>query len=183
MLADYEENLVRPTLAGLKADGIDFRGTLYVGLMLTKDGPKVLEFNVRFGDPETQVILPMVEDDLVPALLASAKGETMPGNLKFREGAAMVVVLASEGYPESYPKGEVIRAPGNLPEGTQLIHAGTAQNEAGEIITSGGRVLGAVGIGPNLEAASERAYALCDLVEFDSKYFRRDIGCRELERK
>ena len=112
MLADYEENLVRPTLAGLKADGIDFRGTLYVGLMLTEDGAKVLEFNVRFGDPETQVILPMVDEDLVPSLLASAKGEPMPESLKFKRGAAMVVVLASEGYPESYPKGEVIAVPG-----------------------------------------------------------------------
>ncbi len=95
MLVDYEENVVRPTLAGLKADGIDFRGTLYVGLMLTADGPKVLEFNVRFGDPETQVILPMVDEDLVPSLLASAKGEPMPAKLKFKEGASMVVVLAS----------------------------------------------------------------------------------------
>ena len=183
MLADYEENVVRPTLAGLKEDGINFRGTLYVGLMLTKDGPKVLEFNVRFGDPETQVILPMVEDDLVPALLASAQGEKMPEELSFREGAAMVVVLASKGYPESYPKGEIITVPESLPEGTQLIHAGTGQNDAGDIITSGGRVLGAVGIGQNLGAASEKAYALCDQVRFDSKYLRRDIGYRQLERE
>ena len=182
MLADYEENLVRPTLAGLKADGIDFRGTLYVGLMLTEDGAKVLEFNVRFGDPETQVILPMVDEDLVPSLLASAKGEPMPENLKFKGGAAMVVVLASEGYPESYPKGEAIGVPENLPGGTHLVHAGTSMTDSGEIVTSGGRVLGSVGIGSNLEEAAERAYQLCDQVEFNSKYFRRDIGHQELKR-
>ena len=182
MLADYEKNVVRPTLAGLKADGIDFRGTLYVGLMLTAEGPKVLEFNVRFGDPETQVILPMVDEDLVPALLASAKGEPMPESLRFKEGAAMVVVLASKGYPESYPKGEVITMPATFPDGTDLVHAGTKKNEVGETITSGGRVLGAVGMGASLQEASERAYALCDQVNFESKYLRRDIGYRELER-
>ena len=182
MLADYEENVVRPTLAGLKADGIDFRGTLYVGLMLTADGPRVLEFNVRFGDPETQAILPMVDEDLLPSLLASAKGEPMPESLKFKEGATMVVVLASKGYPESYPKGEIIEVPENLPEGTQLVHAGTSLADSGEVITSGGRVLGAVGIGSNLGEAAKKAYLLCDQVAFDSKYFRRDIGHHELNR-
>lgn len=182
MLASYEEDLVRPSLAGLKADGIDFRGTLYVGLMLTQDGPKVLEFNVRFGDPETQVILPLVEEDLVPVLLASAKGEPLPESLRFKEGAAMVVVLASRGYPEAYPKGEIITAPETLPAGTDLVHAGTKQNTNGEVMTSGGRVLGAVGIGSNLREAAEKAYALCEQVHFDSKYIRRDIGYRELNR-
>ncbi|SVE30650.1 uncharacterized protein METZ01_LOCUS483504, partial [marine metagenome] len=145
-------------------------------------GPKVLEFNVRFGDPETQVILPMVDEDLVPALLASAKGEPMPDSLRFKEGAAMVVVLASAGYPESYPKGEVITVPAIFPEGSDLVHAGTKRNEAGDTITSGGRVLGAVGMGASLQDAAERAYALCDQVHFKSKYLRRDIGYRELER-
>jgi len=182
MLSEYKANVVNPTLAGLKADGIDFRGTLYVGLMLTADGPKVLEFNVRFGDPETQVILPMVDDDLVPVLLASAKGETLPDELRFKDGTTMVVVLASRGYPESYPKGEVITFPEHLPEGTDLVHAGTKRNEDGEIISSGGRVLGVVGSGSNLESAAERAYALCDQVHFESKYLRRDIGYRELNR-
>ena len=108
MLAEYEESIVRPTLAGLKAEGIEFRGTLYVGLMLTNAGPKVLEFNVRFGDPETQVILPLLDDDLVPLLLASARGKELPDSVRFKDAYAMVVVLASAGYPESYPKGEVI---------------------------------------------------------------------------
>ena len=182
MLSDYETNIAQPTLAGLKADGIDFRGTLYVGLMLTRDGPKVLEFNVRFGDPETQVILPLLDEDLVPTLLASAKGEDLPRNLKFKNESAMVVVLASKGYPESYPKGEIINIPDSLPENTDLIHAGTKQNENGEIVSAGGRVLGAVGHGATLSAAAERAYALCDSIDFTSKFLRRDIGHRELNR-
>lgn len=182
MLADFESRFVRPTLAGLKADGIDFRGTLYVGLMLTADGPKVLEFNVRFGDPETQVILPLVDEDLVPVLLASAKGKTLPDRLRFKDESAMVVVLASEGYPGSYPSGEVIAFPENLPAHTDLVHAGTKQDEIGEIVTAGGRVLGAVGRGSTLAKAAERAYGLCDHIEFISKFLRRDIGFRELNR-
>ncbi|MBU63386.1 MAG: phosphoribosylamine--glycine ligase [Opitutae bacterium] len=182
MLSDYETNIVRPTLAGLKADGIDFRGTLYIGLMLTQDGPKVLEFNVRFGDPETQVILPLIDEDLVPVLLASAKGEDLPRNLKFKNESAMVVVLASKGYPESYSKGEIINFPDSLPKKTDLIHAGTKQNEIGEIVSAGGRVLGAVGRGSTLSEAAERAYALCDSIGFTSKFLRRDIGYRELSR-
>jgi phosphoribosylamine--glycine ligase len=182
MLAQYEESIVRPTLAGLKAEGIEFRGTLYVGLMLTAAGPKVLEFNVRFGDPETQVILPLLEDDLVPLLLASARGEALPDSVEFKNASAMVVVLASAGYPESYPKGEVISAPSEFPEGSLLIHAGTKLNENDQCITSGGRVLGAVGIGGSLQEARDRANAVCESVDFPSKYFRRDIGHREFSR-
>ena len=182
MLAAFERDVVRPTLAGLKADGIDFRGTLYVGLMLTAVGPKVLEFNVRFGDPETQVILPLVDEDLLPVLLASAKGEPLPKKLRVKEESAMVVVLASAGYPGAYPKGEVITEPEELPIGTDLIHAGTKRNDGGEIVTAGGRVLGAVGRASTLAGAAERAYSLCDQVHFASKYLRRDIGHRELNR-
>lgn len=182
MLREYEESVVRPTLAGLKAEGMDFRGTLYVGLMLTANGPKVLEFNVRFGDPETQVILPLLDEDLVPLFLASARGERLPDSVKFKDAAAMVVVLASKGYPESYPKGEIISAPSEFPEGSQLIHAGTKLNEDGQVVTAGGRVLGAVGIATTLEEARERANKVCEAVDFDSKYFRKDIGHREFSR-
>ena len=108
MLSKYEKEIVRPTLAGLKAEGVNFRGTLYIGLMLTETGAKVLEFNVRFGDPETQVILPLLADDLVELLLQSARGEKMPDKVAFKNESAMVVVLASKGYPGSYPKGEII---------------------------------------------------------------------------
>ena len=139
MLAEYEQSIVRPTLAGLKSEGVDFRGTLYVGLMLTSEGAKVLEFNVRFGDPETQVILPLLADDLVPLLLQSARGEDMPEKVAFKNESSMVVVLTSAGYPESYPKGETIRITEEIPRGSEVIHAGTQKNQAGEIVSAGGR--------------------------------------------
>ena len=129
MLAEYEESIVRPTLAGLKSEGVDFRGTLYVGLMLTSEGSKVLEFNVRFGDPETQVILPLLADDLVPLLLQSARGEDMPEKVAFKNESSMVVVLTSDGYPESYPKGETIRIAEEIPRGSEVIHAGTQKTK------------------------------------------------------
>ena len=181
MLKQYEADIVRPTLAGLKSEGVDFRGTLYIGLMLTKNGPKVLEFNVRFGDPETQVILPLLADDLVELLLKSARGEEMPTSVAFKDESAMVVVLASKGYPEAYPKGETITEPSDSQEGSVLIHAGTKEQD-GEIVTAGGRVLGAVGIGSTLEQAKDRAYKLAEQVDFESKYYRSDIGYREFSR-
>ena len=183
MLKEYEETIVQPTLSGLKSEGMNFRGTLYVGLMLTKSGPKVLEFNVRFGDPETQVILPLVEQDLVPVLMASAKGESLPKKLEIKKEYAMVVVLASKGYPSSYPKGEKIIAPSTLPSSSILIHAGTTSTPYGEVVSAGGRVLGAVGTGGSLDDAKSAAYKLCDAVSFPSKYYRKDIGYREFERQ
>ena len=180
--AMIEENVIRPTLAGLKADGIDYRGTLYAGLMLTADGPKVLEYNVRFGDPETQVLLPMVAGDIVPVLLASAKGEPLPAGFSFHEGSAMVVVLAAGGYPGSYEKGKRITFPEALPENTAIVHAGTKRAEDGGTLTAGGRVLGVSAQAPTLQEAAERAYAVCGQIAFDGKYLRRDIGHRELAR-
>ena len=182
MLAEYEQSIVRPTLVGLKSEGVDFRGTLYVGLMLTSEGAKVLEFNVRFGDPETQVILPLLADDLVPLLLQSARGEDMPEKVAFKNESSMVVVLTSAGYPESYPKGETIRIAEEIPRGSEVIHAGTQKNQAGEIVSAGGRVLGAVGTGETLALAREKAYAVCGLIDFPSKFFRNDIGHREFSR-
>ena len=121
----------------------------------------MLEFNVRFGDPETQVILPLLADDLVELLLKSARGVVMPNSVAFKNEAAMVVVLASKGYPGSYPKGEPISEPEETPSGSVLIHAGTQEKE-GSIVTAGGRVLGAVGIGPTLADAKSRAYQLAE---------------------
>ena len=181
MLAQYEEEIVSPTLAGLKSEGVDFRGTLYIGLMLTSNGAKVLEFNVRFGDPETQVILPLLADDLVELLLKSARGEKMPNSVAFKNESAMVVVLASKGYPETYPKGEVITEPSKREDGSVLIHAGT-KSENGKVITAGGRVLGAVGTGSTLVEAKDKAYQLAEAVQFESKYYRTDIGHREFSR-
>jgi phosphoribosylamine--glycine ligase len=182
MQAEIEEKVIKPTLAGLKADGIDYRGTLYAGLMLTDKGVKVLEYNVRFGDPETQVLLPMVAEDLVPVLLASAKGEALPEKLNFHPGAAIVIVLAAAGYPGSYEKGKTISFPESLPTGSAIVHAGTVRANNGTITTAGGRVLGVSGQAPSLQAAVDLAYSVCDQVEFEGKYLRRDIGHRELNR-
>ena len=182
MQAEIEEKVIKPTLAGLKADGIDYRGTLYAGLMLTDQGVKVLEYNVRFGDPETQVLLPMVADDLVPVLLASAKGESLPSKLQFHKGAAIVVVLAAGGYPGSYTKGNPITFPDKLPASTAVVHAGTTRDPDGTIRTAGGRVLGVSGQAPTLKAAADLAYKVCDQVDFKDKILRRDIGHRELNR-
>jgi len=140
-----------------------------------------LEFNVRFGDPETQVILPLLADDLVELLLKSARGEPMPESVAFKDESAMVVVLASNGYPGPYPKGEDITEPAEFAEGSVLIHAGT-KAENGEVVTAGGRVLGAVGMGPTLADAKEKAYQLAEAVKFESKYYRSDIGHREFSR-
>ncbi|MGJ8640242.1 MAG: phosphoribosylamine--glycine ligase [Opitutaceae bacterium] len=183
MQKQIEEEVLKPTIAGFKADSIEFNGTLYAGLMLTENGVKVLEYNVRFGDPETQVLLPMVADDLVPVLLASAKGEPLPEQLKFHDGAAIVIVLAAGGYPGSYPKGDVISLPDQVAERAAIVHAGTKRDEAGTITTNGGRVLGVSGQAPSLQEAADLAYSVCDQVNFSNKFLRRDIGHRELNRK
>ncbi|MGC6424798.1 MAG: phosphoribosylamine--glycine ligase [Lentimonas sp.] len=177
-----EEQVLKPTIAGFKADGIEFNGTLYAGLMLTDKGVKVLEYNVRFGDPETQVLLPMVADDLVPVLLASANGEPLPEKLNFHDGAAIVIVLAAGGYPGSYAKGETITLPDQVADCVAIVHAGTKRDDAGTITTNGGRVLGVSGQAPSLKEAADLAYSVCDQVNFESKYLRRDIGHRELNR-
>ena len=182
MQAEIEEKVIKPTLAGLKADGIDYRGTLYAGLMLTDQGVKVLEYNVRFGDPETQVLLPMVADDLLPILLASARGESLPAKLEFHDGAAIVVVLAAGGYPGSYAIGNPITFPKSLPASAAIVHAGTTRDPDGTIRTAGGRVLGVSSQAPTLKAAAKLAYKVCDQVKFEDKFLRRDIGHRELNR-
>ncbi len=180
--AEIEEKVIRPTLAGFKAESIDFCGTLYAGLMLTQEGIRVLEYNVRFGDPETQVLLPLIDDDLVPVLLATARGETLPTKLRFHSGSAIVVVLAAKGYPGSYPKGDVITLPVKTPERSDIVHAGTKQLEHDQLATNGGRVLGISARAENLKAAAKLAYKVCDTVHFDGKYLRRDIGHKELSR-
>jgi phosphoribosylamine---glycine ligase len=182
MQAEIEKQVIRPTLNGFKADGIDFRGTLYAGLMLTPKGVKVLEYNVRFGDPETQVLLPMLADDLLPVLLASAKGEPLPEKLNFHPGAAIVIVLAAGGYPGDYQKGDTITFPETTPEHSAIVHAGTARREDGTISTNGGRVLGVSGQASSLQAAADLAYSVCDQITFQGKYLRRDIGHKELSR-
>ena len=167
---------------GLVADGIEYRGVLYGGFMLTPEGPKVLEFNARFGDPETQVILPRLKTDLVEVMLAVAQGRLNEVELAWRDEWAVSVVLASAGYPGSYPKGiEIsgIERAEALP-GVTVYHAGTTLDEQGVLRTSGGRVLNVTALGATFAQARERAYEGCDLIEFDGKTLRRDIGARAL---
>lgn len=167
---------------GLVADGIEYRGVLYGGFMLTPEGPKVLEFNARFGDPETQVILPRLKTDLVEVMLAVAQGRLNEVELAWRDEWVVSVVLASAGYPGSYPKGiEIsgIERAEALP-GVTVYHAGTTLDEQGVLRTSGGRVLNVTALGATFAQARERAYEGCDLIEFEGKTLRRDIGARAL---
>jgi phosphoribosylamine--glycine ligase len=176
-----KRDIIAPTLLGLKADGIDFRGTLYAGIMLTDNGPKMLEYNVRFGDPETQVLLPLIESDLVPVLYAAACGDPLPRPFTLREDhSAMVVVIAAEGYPGSYRQGDAIEFPDETPENVSILHAGTRRNVSGHILTSGGRVLGVSALAPSLPKAATLAYQTADQICFEGKYLRRDIGHRAL---
>jgi phosphoribosylamine--glycine ligase len=168
-------------LRGCEAEGIDFRGILYPGIMLTNSGPKVLEFNARFGDPETQVYLPRLENDLLEVLEASAAGKLESTQLKWSKDAAVCVVMASGGYPGSYKKGVPIyglEEADRLPN-TKVFHAGTAKSGDG-IVTNGGRVLGVTAWGDSLWLARERAYAAVELLRFENAHFRRDIGDRAL---
>ncbi|WP_085830806.1 phosphoribosylamine--glycine ligase [Collinsella vaginalis] len=170
------------TVETLAAEGIDYRGCLYGGFMLTPAGPKVLEFNARFGDPETQVVLPRLENDLVEVMLAVAERRLSEVELSWRDDWAFTVVLTSAGYPGSYEKGKVItgveRADA-LPDVT-VYHAGTALTDSGDLVTAGGRVLAVTALGPTFEAARDRAYEACELIDFEGKTLRHDIGLRAL---
>lgn len=160
----------------------DYRGCLYGGFMLTPEGPKVLEFNARFGDPETQVVLPRLESDLVEIMLAVAEGRPEDIDLTWSDQWAVSVVLASEGYPGSYEKGKVILGVKDAESMNKVIvfHAGTALNSDGELITNGGRVLNVVGLGSTFEKARSRAYEACEAINFEGKQLRSDIGKRAL---
>ena len=161
----------------------DYRGCLYGGFMLTPDGPKVLEFNARFGDPETQVVLPRLEGDLVNIMLAVAEGRPEDIVLSWSDKWAVSVVLASEGYPGSYEKGKVILGLEEAQDldGVIVFHAGTALNPDGELITAGGRVLNVVALGDTFEEARNRAYEACELIKFEGVQYRSDIGRRALQ--
>ncbi|EDY83133.1 phosphoribosylamine--glycine ligase [Verrucomicrobiia bacterium DG1235] len=183
LMAAIERDIVKPSVDGIAAEGIDFRGTLFIGLMITKKGPQVLEFNTRFGDPETQVLLTRLETDPVEIMLAAAHGELAKIDVKVKSEYAMTVVLASGGYPASYPKGEVITLPASVGENEIIFHAGTKFDADKNVVTNGGRVLGVTALGPDLKTAADKAYALCDKIDFKSKYLRRDIGFKELNRQ
>ena len=172
------EKIFKPTVAAMKAEGREFKGIIFFGLMLTEDGPKVLEYNARFGDPETQVVLPRMENDIVELFEACIDGTLDMVELKFKDNAAVCVVLASDGYPLKYEKGKVISGLERFEkeEGYFCFHAGTKFDEAGNIVTNGGRVLGVTAIGDDLKTARANAYKATEWVEFENKYMRHDIG-------
>jgi phosphoribosylamine--glycine ligase len=173
----------QPVVDLLRERGTPFHGVLYAGLMLTADGPQVIEFNVRFGDPETQSVLPRLRTDLLEILMAS----TRPGGLNavrmaFDDDWAVTLVLASAGYPQSSSSGDVITGLDAVGEGVEVTHAGTAAREDGAIVTAGGRVLNITALGADPAAARDRAYAAADLVQFEGRQLRRDIARRAVER-
>lgn len=181
-LKSVGDAILQPWLRGCATDGIDFRGLLYPGVMLTKSGPKVLEFNARFGDPETQVYLTRLENDLVELLLASAEGTLAQHELSWSANASVCVVMASGGYPGSYPKGKVITgfdAANALPN-TKVFHAGTAKKD-GQTVTNGGRVLGVTAWAKDLVAARNAAYAAVEKMHFEGAHYRRDIAAKALK--
>lgn len=172
-----EEKVFQPTMDAMKAEGRDFVGILFVGLMLTSDGPKVLEYNARFGDPEAQVVLPRMKNDIVDVMNACIDGKLEEIDLQFEDNAAVCVVLASDGYPEHYEKGKVITGFENFEgrEGYYVFHAGT-KFEGEQIVTNGGRVLGVTAKGADLKEARKNAYAATEWITFENKYMRNDIG-------
>ena len=176
--AECMEKIFLPTVRAMNAEGRPFKGCLYFGLMLTKDGPKVIEYNCRFGDPETQVVLPLLQSDLLEIMLAVRGGSLTADMVRFSEGAAYCVVLASEGYPKHYDTGFEITMP-EVGRNEEIYVAG-AKAEGGKLLTSGGRVLGAVATAPTLKEAVDGAYTLADRIHFANAYMRRDIGKRAL---
>ena len=182
MLEQAIETILKPTIDGLRKDGIHYRGALYAGLMLTPQGPKVLEYNCRFGDPETQVILPRLKSDLLPLLMACAEGGSTPLSevpCEWTDDAAVCVVISAGGYPASdYRKGDAISGLEIAEEtGALVFHAGTTQRE-NQIVSSGGRVFGVTALGDDFLQARENCYRGVDYISFDGAYFRRDIGWR-----
>ena len=177
------KEIVLPTVEAMKAEGCPYSGVLFVGLMINEEGPRVIEYNVRFGDPECQVLMMRLMSDILPALLATADGVLDDFALQWYEDTAMVVVMAAEGYPGSYSKGTAIRGLKDATEGDQdrmIFHAGTAV-ENGQVVAVGGRVLGVAGMGPTIEDARSKAYATVDRIDWPEGFCRRDIGWRALK--
>lgn len=173
-----KEHIYQKTVDAMKAEGREFKGIIFFGLMLTADGPKVLEYNARFGDPETQVVLPRMKNDLVDLFEACIDGTLDQIDLEFEDNAAVCVVLASAGYPEHYEKGFEIRGLENFKdkEGYYVFHAGSKFDDQGRVVTNGGRVLGVTATGTNLKEARANAYKATEWIDFDNKYMRHDIG-------
>lgn len=178
-IAEYcEKNLFQPTVDAMRAEGREFKGIIFFGLMLTEEGPKVLEYNARFGDPEAQVVLPRMKTDIIDVMEACIDGTLDQIELEFEDNAAVCVVLASDGYPVAYEKGIPITGfeAFKNKDGYYCFHAGTKKNENGEIVTNGGRVLGITAKGSDLKEARKNAYEATEWISFANKYMRHDIG-------
>ncbi len=185
LLDRIREQVLLPTLAEMRRRDRPFRGLLYAGLMLTDDGPQVVEFNCRFGDPETQAVLPLLESSLLEPMRAIARGSSLRDlSLDWADGAAVTTVLASGGYPGAYEKGKEIHVPDGLESDGELLvfHAGTARRD-GRLVTAGGRVLAVTGLGPDFQTAVDRSRRGAERITFDGRQYRSDIGWRELARQ
>ena len=174
------EEIIRPTLHQLALSGAPYTGLLYAGVMVTETGPKALEFNCRFGDPETQVILPRLGSDLLELMMASEVGDIVGREITWSADKAVCVVLASEGYPESSSSGDEISGLEEIPTGVYIYHAGTEERD-GRLYTAGGRVLNVVGTGPTIIEARARAYAAVEQIHFDGMQYRTDIALEAIE--
>jgi phosphoribosylamine---glycine ligase len=177
-------DIIEPTMRGMSARGTPFSGVLFAGLMLTKDGPKLIEYNTRFGDPETQVLMMRLKDDLLVLLNAAVDGELDRVSVRWRDEAALTVVMAAEGYPATPKKGTIISgvAAADLHEGVKVFHAGTAA-QAHEITANGGRVLNVTALGATTQEAQDRAYAAIGEIDWPEGFYRSDIGWREIIRE
>lgn len=184
MVSRTMDEIVLPTLRAMRAMGAPYKGVLFAGLMVTRDGPKLIEYNCRFGDPETQVLMLRLMSDLVPALIAAHDGMLKNFNLRWYPDSALTVVMASKGYPGDYKKGTVIRglADAAAIEGVEIFHAGT-KADGGNILAVGGRVLNVCGMGKTVSEAQARAYAAVDKIDWPEGFCRRDIGRRAIERE
>ena len=173
------EKIFLPTVSAMNKEGRTFKGCLYFGLMITKNGPKVIEYNCRFGDPETQVVLPLLKSDLLDIMMAVQSSTLSEVSVEFSDECACCVVKASSGYPKKYEKGYEITVSDDFPQDAILYFAG-AKNEGGKLLTNGGRVLGVTAVADTLEGAVKKAYSAADKVKFDNEYMRTDIGKRAL---
>jgi phosphoribosylamine--glycine ligase len=186
LMAGVMQTIVQPTIDGMAAEGRPYRGVLFAGLMLTDDGPKLLEHNVRFGDPECQVLMMRLKSDLVPALVATVDGVLPNFDLRWYDDAALTVVMAARGYPGTYEKGTVIRGveeAGDADENVTIFHAGTKRAAEGGLLAAGGRVLNVTALGRNVAEAQARAYEAVDRIDWPQGFCRRDIGWRAVARE
>jgi phosphoribosylamine---glycine ligase len=184
LMAEVLDRVLLPTLEEMRRRKRPFRGLLYAGVMLTGEGPRVVEFNCRFGDPETQAVLPLLDSSLLEAMLEIARGGAVGGaRLDWDDSAAVTTVLAAGGYPEDYARGERITIPAGLESEPDVLifHAGTVR-DGGRLLTAGGRVLAVTGLGPDIRRAAERSRGAAEQITFEGRQFRRDIGWRELAR-